>query len=153
MMSAPGLVRAIEMDQLAPDFTLENLQGENLRLKEYRGKVVLLNFWASWCGPCRQEMPVLDQIHQRYAPAGFTVLGVNVEGEDVKARKVAGRLGVSFPLLFDDTQQIAEAYSLESMPYTVLLDRHGQVSYIHQGYKPGDENKYIDQLTKLLGKN
>ena len=70
----------------------------------------------------------------------------------MKARKVAGRLGVSFPLLFDDTQQIAEAYSLESMPYTVLLDRHGQVSYIHQGYKPGDENKYIDQLTKLLGK-
>ncbi len=145
-----NLSLAIEIGQPAPDFTLKSLQGENLRLEEYRGKVVLINFWASWCGPCRQEMPILDRIHKRYAPAGFSVLGVNVESEEKKARKVANRLNVSFPLLFDQNQQVSEAYSLESMPYTVLVDRDGQVRYIHHGYKPGDENKYINRLKQLL---
>jgi peroxiredoxin len=145
-----NLVWAVGLDQAAPDFTLRSLSGENLRLQEYRGKVVLINFWASWCGPCRQEMPILDRIHKRYEPAGFTVLGVNVEGELDKARKIADRLDVSFPLLFDDGQQVSEDYALESMPYTVLVDRDGQVRFIHHGYKPGDENKYIDRLKTLL---
>ncbi len=145
-----NLVWAVSLDQEAPDFTLRSLSGENLRLQEYRGKVVLINFWASWCGPCRQEMPILDRIHKRYEPAGFTVLGVNVEGELDKARKIADRLDVSFPLLFDAGQQVSEDYALKSMPYTVLVDRDGQVRFIHQGYKPGDENKYIDRLKTLL---
>jgi len=145
-----NLVWAVSLDQEAPDFTLRSLSGENLRLQEYRGKVVLINFWASWCGPCRQEMPILDRIHKRYEPAGFTVLGINVEGELDKARKIADRLDVSFPLLFDAGQQVSEDYALKSMPYTVLVDRDGQVRFIHQGYKPGDENKYIDRLKTLL---
>ena len=145
-----NLAWAVGLDQVAPDFTLRSLSGENLRLQEYRGKVVLINFWASWCGPCRQEMPILDRIHKRYEPAGFTVLGVNVEGELDKARKIADRLDVSFPLLFDDGQQVSEDYDLKSMPYTVLVDRDGQVQFIHHGYKPGDENKYIDRLKTLL---
>jgi len=145
-----NLVWAVGLDQAAPDFTLRSLSGENLRLQEYRGKVVLINFWASWCGPCRQEMPILDRIHTRYEPAGFTVLGVNVEGELDKARKIANRLDVSFPLLFDAGQQVSEDYALESMPYTVLVDRDGKIRYIHLGYKPGDENKYIDRLKALL---
>ncbi len=134
----------------APDFTLASLSGGNLRLEEYRGKVVLVNFWASWCGPCRQEMPVLDQIHKRYSGAGFAVLGVNVEAAGSKARQVATRTGVSFPLLFDEDQQVSEAYAIETMPYSVLIDRAGKVRYIHKGYKPGDEGKYIDVLKSLL---
>jgi peroxiredoxin len=145
-----NLAWAVGLDQAAPDFTLRSLSGENLRLQEYRGKVVLINFWASWCGPCRQEMPILDRIHKRYEPAGFTVLGVNVEGELDKARKIADRLDVSFPLLFDAGQQVSEDYALKSMPYTVLVDRDGQIRFIHHGYKPGDENKYIDRLKTLL---
>lgn len=145
-----NLAWAVSLDQVAPDFTLRSLSGENLRLQEYRGKVVLINFWASWCGPCRQEMPILDRIHKRYEPAGFTVLGVNVEGEQDKARKIADRLDVSFPLLFDVGQQVSEDYALKSMPYTVLVDRDGQIRFIHHGYKPGDENKYIDRLRTLL---
>ena len=95
-------------------------------------------------------MPILDRIHKRYEPAGFTVLGVNVESEPDKARKIADRLGVSFPLLFDAGQQVSEDYALKSMPYTVLVDRDGQIRFIHHGYKPGDENKYIDRLKTLL---
>ncbi len=143
-------VAAIELGETAPDFTLKSLGGENLRLEEYRGKVVLLNFWATWCGPCRQEMPILDRIQQRYQGAGFEVLGVNVEGKDPKARRVAKELAVSFPLLFDDSQKVSENYDLQGMPFSVLIDRSGQVQYIHKGYKPGDEKSYIDRLKKLL---
>jgi peroxiredoxin len=141
---------AVGLEQTAPDFTLKSRSGDNLRLQDYRGKVVLINFWASWCGPCRQEMPILDSLNTRYGPAGFTVLGVNVEAEQDKARQVADRLNVNFPLLFDVSQEVSESYDIKSMPYTVLVDRNGQVQYIHQGYKPGDENKYIDRLKGLL---
>ena len=148
LLSLP--VVAVELQESAPDFTLKSLGGDNLRLEEYRGKVVLINFWASWCGPCRQEMPILDRIRQRYQGAGFEVLGVNVEGKDPKARKVAERLGVSFPLLFDESQQVSANYDLQGMPFSVLIDRDGQIQYIHKGYKPGDEKNYIDRLKKLL---
>lgn len=134
----------------APDFTLKSLQGENHRLKEYRGKVVLVNFWASWCGPCRQEMPLLDKIQKRYEPAGFTVLGVNVEGKRDKAMKIARKVNVSFPLLIDQGQHVSEAYGVDAMPFTVLVDRNGRVAYVHRGYKPGEESQYVDKLKELL---
>ncbi|MEO2177768.1 MAG: TlpA disulfide reductase family protein [bacterium] len=146
----PSSVMAVELDQPAPDFTLKSMSGENLRLEELRGKVVLINFWASWCGPCRQEMPILDRIHQRYEPTGFSVLGVNVESDPTKARKIADRTRVKFPLVLDQKQQVSEAYNVEAMPYTVLVDRDGKVRYIHAGYKPGDEQIYINRLKKLL---
>ena len=95
---------SVQISAPAPDFTLKSLAGSNLRLEEYRGQVVLINFWASWCGPCRQEMPILDQLHQRYEDTGFAVLGVNVEGEVEPARKVLDRTPVSFPVLIDEGQ-------------------------------------------------
>ncbi|XOV86615.1 MAG: peroxiredoxin family protein [Pseudomonadota bacterium] len=150
LMLMAGPVLAVEIDEVAPDFILKSMTGENLRLEEYRGQVVLVNFWASWCGPCRQEMPVLDRIQDRYEAMGFTVLGVNVDTDETKARKVAERSGVSFPLLLDRGQAVSKQYDVSSMPYTVLVDRDGAIRYIHHGYKPGDENHYIDRLRDLL---
>lgn len=140
----------VEMDGVAPDFTLKSLSGENLRLQELRGQVVLVNFWATWCGPCRQEMPVLDQIHKRYESMGFAVLGVNVDTDEAKVRKIAERIGVSFPLLLDTDQEVSKRFDVSAMPFTVLLDRDGAVRYIHEGYKPGDEGVYVDRLKSLL---
>ncbi len=145
-----GSASAVDLDEVAPDFILKSMAGDNLRLEEYRGQVVLVNFWASWCGPCRQEMPVLERIQSRYEPMGFTVLGVNVDTDEAKARKVAERAGVSFPLLLDRGQTVSKQYDVSSMPYTVLVDRDGSIRYIHHGYKPGDENHYIDRLRDLL---
>ncbi len=146
----PLTTAAVELSGAAPDFTLKALSGENIRLEEYRGQVVLVNFWASWCGPCRQEMPVLDRIHDRYAPMGFTVIGVSVDNDVSKARRLADQVNVSFPLLHDGAGNVSEQYDVSAMPYSVLIDRDGQVQYIHRGFRPGDEAQYIDRLRDLL---
>jgi len=142
--------QAVAVQDTAPDFTLKSLQGSNLRLNEYRGQVILLNFWASWCGPCRQEMPLLDSIHKRYQEAGFAVVSVNVEGEQVPARALAKETGVTFPVLIDTDQQVSELYELEAMPSSVLIDRDGVVRYIHRGYQPGDETQYLKVVKQLI---
>ncbi|MDA1075784.1 MAG: TlpA disulfide reductase family protein [Proteobacteria bacterium] len=141
---------AVDLQQDAPDFTLKRLDGENLRLDEMKGQVVLINFWASWCGPCRQEMPILDRLHERYKDAGFAVLGVNVEGETGPAQDIVDKTKVTFPVLIDTDQNVSERYDLQAMPSTVVVDRDGVVRYIHRGYKPGDEAKYIDVVKQLI---
>ena len=143
-------VASVKVSESAPDFTLRELQGGNLRLEEYRGQVVLINFWASWCGPCRQEMPILDRLHQRYEETGFAVLGVNVEGEDAPAKKIVDKTNVTFPVLIDEGQSVSQLYDLEAMPSTVVVDRDGVVRYVHRGYKPGDEAKYVEVVKKLI---
>jgi peroxiredoxin len=134
----------------APDFTLKSVEGENLKLSEYRGEVVLINFWASWCGPCRQEMPVLSELHNKYKALGFTVLGVNVEEDSSKARKLLRELPVSFPVLLDNESVVSKQYDVVAMPSTVLVDRDGNMRYLHKGYKPGLEDVYLQQVRDLL---
>ncbi len=134
----------------APDFTLKSQGGENLRLGEYRGQVVLINFWASWCGPCRQEMPLLDALHDKYAPLGFTVLGVNVDQDPAQARAMLERIPVGFPVVFDTASNVSKLYDVIAMPTTVIVDRNGDARYLHRGYKPGDEEKYQQNVRALL---
>ena len=136
--------------QVAPDFALKSSTGENLRLSEYRGDVVMINFWATWCGPCRQEMPLLDELYTRYERVGFSLLGVNIDDDSRRAMQMIEDLGVSFPVLFDARKEVSELYEVEAMPVTVLVDREGNVRYVHHGYKPGYEDKYLDQVRSLL---
>ena len=134
----------------APDFTLHTLTGPNLRLQEQRGKVVLINFWATWCGPCQQEMPKLNQLYEKYRAAGFVLLGVNVD-EDVKhANEVASRLGLKFPVLLDSEKSVSNLYQVSTMPSTVIVDRDGKVRYVHRGYLSGVEADYEKQIRELL---
>jgi len=134
----------------APDFTLKSNRGKNLRLSDYRGQVVLLNFWASWCGPCRQEMPALEKLHQRYGSYGFTVLGVNVEENSTPARRMLREIPVSFPILFDTRNQVSKQYQVSAMPTTVMIDRDGNMRHLHKGYKPGDEARYRKWIKQLI---
>jgi thiol-disulfide isomerase/thioredoxin len=122
-------VSTVNADQ-APDFTLQSNTGKNIRLAEQRGQVVMLNFWASWCGPCRQEMPLLDGLYKRYSGAGFQFYGVNVEEDNTDAKKLLKDLGVSFPVLFDPESKASKLYNVEAMPTTVLIDRKGQIRVI-----------------------
>ncbi len=134
----------------APDFTLKSDSGSNLKLSELRGEVVMINFWASWCGPCRQEMPLLEELYARYQPLGFTILGVNIEEDSSKAQKLLEDISVSFPVLFDTRNEVSRLYDVSAMPSTVLLDRDGNIRYLHRGYKPGYEDQYQEQIRALL---
>jgi peroxiredoxin len=141
---------AIPSGTRAPDFTLRRGEGGNLRLAEQRGRVVMVNFWATWCAPCRQEMPHLEVLHQKYRNAGFVLLGVSVDDDPKKAVAVAAQLGVTFPILLDTDKQVSRSYDLRTMPSTVLIDRDGQVRFVHRGWRDGYQVTYEQQVRELL---
>jgi peroxiredoxin len=134
----------------AAAFQLPAAAGDPVSLADLKGQVVLINFWASWCGPCRQEMPVLDQMYRKYKAAGFTLLGVNVEPKSGDALTFLKATPVSFPILFDTQSKVSTLYEVSGMPSTVIVDRKGNVRYVHHGYKPGDESQYLDQIRSLM---
>ena len=134
----------------APDFVLKAMDGRNLRMSEFRGQVVLVNFWARWAGDSRQEMPALDRINTTYSRAGLVVLGVSVDEDLGRAREFAGAMKVSYPLMFDTGSSIGRDYLLEKMPMTILVDRAGVVRYSNVGFKRGDERAYLDHIRELL---
>jgi thiol-disulfide isomerase/thioredoxin len=147
-LALPGL--GLATSATAPDFQLGALSGKTESLAGYKGQVVMLNFWATWCGPCRQEMPVLEQLHKKYKPMGFTMIGVNVEPDSAGAAKWLTATPVSFPILFDTESKVSKLYAVGGMPSTVIVDRKGNVRYVHRGYKPGDENEYLTQIRALI---
>ncbi len=149
-LEAGTALSAVAPSTLAPDFTLHTLGGPNLRLQEQRGRVVLVNFWATWCGPCRQEMPQLSKLYEKYRAAGFVLLGVNVDDDVHRAADLAARLGLKFPVLLDTDKAVSRQYDLSSMPSTVLIDRDGRVRYVHRGYLAGYEDVYDKQILELL---
>ena len=122
----------------------------NLRLAEQRGQVVLVNFWATWCGPCRQEMPHLNKLYDKYRDSGFVLLGVNIDDDAAKATELAGKLGLKFPVLLDTDKTVSRLYDLGSMPATVLIDREGRVRYLHRGYRDGYGSSYDQQIRELV---
>jgi len=141
---------AIDKNETAPDFTLKSRSGENLKLSEFRGEIVMINFWASWCGPCRQEMPELESLYQRYKPMGFTLLGVNVDEQIKNAEKMLKQIPVSFPVLFDREHKVSDLYEVGAMPTTIIIDRNGTIRDIHLGYQLGTEKLYQEQIEALL---
>lgn len=140
----------VDLKGPAKDFTLKSTEGKNVRLSDLRGRVVMLNFWASWCGPCRQEMPLLDALSKRYEPAGFTLLGINVEADKKAADGLLKEIPVSFPVLYDPTSKVSETYKVEAMPSTVMIDCDGNLNYLHRGYVPGDEKIYKKKIKELI---
>ena len=134
----------------APAFTLASRSGPAVSLTQYRGQVVMINFWASWCGPCRQEMPLLESIYKKYNRLGFTLLGVNVEPDSQAANDWLKQTPVSFPILYDKDSKVSKLYDVAGMPSTVIIDRSGKLRKLHRGYKPGDENEYLDSIRALI---
>ncbi|HXP66189.1 MAG TPA: TlpA disulfide reductase family protein [Steroidobacteraceae bacterium] len=134
----------------APDFVLRGLDGRNLRLSEFRGQVVLVNFWARSDGDSRQQIPALDRINITYQRAGLVVLGVSVDEDLRRSKEFAASMGVSYPILFDTGTEIGKDYFLQKMPMTILVDRSGVVRYSAVGFKRGDERVYLDHIRELL---
>lgn len=134
----------------APDFTLRSVDGQNLRLGEQRGRVVMVNFWATWCGPCRVEMPHLNRLYEKYCSAGFVLFGVNVDEDTRNAATLAQKMGIKFPVLADADKRVSKQYDVSAMPSTVLIDRDGRVRHVHRGYRDGFEEMYEKQIRELL---
>jgi peroxiredoxin len=134
----------------APDFSLHAMSGPNMRLKDQRGRVVMVNFWATWCAPCQQEMPQLNRLYQKYRSSGFVLLGVNVDDDSSKAADLATKLGITFPVLLDADKTVSKLYDVSTMPSTMLIDRDGKVRYVHRGYLAGYEDAYATQIRELL---
>ncbi len=145
-----GAAEPAAAPSLAPDFTLRSLTGDNLRLSEYRGSVVLLGFWARWCGDCRQAMQALNEVHAKYERAGLVTLGIDVDDTDEQAAAMARSLALNFPVLVDTYKTASSSFDLKSMPLLVLIDREGQIRYRHIGFERGHEIKITEHLRQLL---
>jgi peroxiredoxin len=150
VVALPAAHAAVQTNTAAPDFTLRALSGPNLRLAEQRGRVVLVNFWASWCGPCRQEMPQLNRLHDKYRAAGLVLVGVNIDDDPRLAAELATRYQLRFPVLLDTDKAVVKRYDLGAMPATVLIDRDGRVRQLHRGYHEGLEITYDQQIRELI---
>jgi len=149
-LSFSSTASAIKVKQTAPDFTLASNKGKNIRLKDLRGKVIMINFWATWCAPCRKELPLLNNLYNKYKNKGFVLLGVNIDEKSTLANKMIKELKINFPVLFDKTQTTSEAYDLKAMPSTFIIDKNGIVRFAHYGYKSGYEKKYEKDVKSLL---
>ncbi len=121
-----------------------------LNLGQYEGKVVLLDFWASWCGPCRQSFPWLQEISKHYAEQGLVVIGVNLDKDPDKAAGFLKKYPVDFPIVFDRSGQLGQLYHLTAMPSSLLIDRSGVVRSRRDGFLPGRQAVYEAELTALL---
>lgn len=140
------LAGALELDKPAPDFTLETADGR-FRLSDQRGKVVVLNFWASWCGPCRYEMPAFQETYEARRDAGdFVLVAVNVTADDSRAAadRFAEQFGLTFPVPYDTTRSVANAYGVRGLPATFFIDADGILRARTYGPVP------LDRLEELV---
>ncbi len=146
--------RGPQVGSMAPNFTLEDLQHQPVSLESFRGKAVLLNFWATWCGPCQMEMPSLESLYQKYRPRGFVVLGVSVDEEGESAMQdFLKQVQVSFPIVNDKNQDVTDLYQTYRVPETYLIDPQGKI--VSKFLGPQDYNKeyFFKKVEGILPKN
>ncbi len=135
----------------APGFTLKNLRGENASLSDYHGKVVLLNFWATWCAPCRKEMPSMEKLWQTYREQGLVILAVSTDnGGESRIKSFARRLKLTFPILLDPDSQASDLYQVSGIPVSFLIDRQGRIVAHVLGSKDWASESAFQQVENLL---
>ncbi len=127
------------------------LQGEgSVRLADYRGQLVWLDFWASWCGPCRKSLPAYQKLWERYHARGFTVLAVSLDEDRAAAQRMVEPMALAYPLLWDMNQDSPQSFGVRAMPMAFLIDADGEVVWSHAGFRPGDEVEIARQIEAHL---
>lgn len=141
---------ALKDGEMAPEIVQNDLDGKPFKLSALRGKVVLVDFWASWCKPCRAELPALDELHRTYRARGFEVVGVSLDRDPASARSFLRDRPVGFRNVHDQGAKIADGYRPTAMPSSYLIDRSGRVRYVHAGFRAGDEAVFKREIESLL---
>ena len=145
-----GPAAALEAGQAAPEIQLKDLSGKPVALSSFKGKVVVVDFWASWCGPCKQSMPFLEKLSKTYKDKGLIVLGVNIDNDAKSAKKFLDEVRVSFTIVSDADKKVAKAYAPPTMPSSYLVDREGKIRRVHAGFRAGDTKSLEGEIQKLL---
>jgi len=135
----------------APDFSAPLLDGRKpIDFASYRGRVVLLNFWATWCKPCEDEMPAMERLYAALAPAGFALLAISVDQSAPEVASFRDRLGLTFPILLDPDERISRAYQTTGYPESFLIDEKGRVLERYVGPREWDDGLYVDRIRDLI---
>jgi thiol-disulfide isomerase/thioredoxin len=132
------------------DFELESLAGGNRSLSSFKGKVVFLNFWATWCGPCRQEMPSMERLYQQLKGRGLEIVAVNLQEDDRSIQKFIDKYKLTFPVLLDKSGRVGSMYGARSIPTTYIVDRKGYVVAGTIGTREWDSVEYVRFFERLL---
>jgi len=133
----------------APVFELPGDSG-SVSLQKYRNQVVYVDFWASWCVPCKHSFPWLNKMQQRYGEDGFKVIAINVDKKKAHAKKFLERVPATFDIAYDPEGEVADLYSLKVMPSSYLIDRNGNLVHAHKGFKTSDGSRMEDMIRKLI---
>lgn len=144
---------AISVGDTAPNFKLPRLETKgNIQLKSYRGKVVYVDFWASWCGPCRVSLPELNTLRKKYRKQGFEVIAINLDEEKEEAMAFLKEFPVAYPTARDIEGSTPDQYGLQGMPTAYLIDKKGKVALVHEGFKKTDSQELSSHIASLLKK-
>ncbi len=150
-LALAGSALALDSGDRSPEIGLNDLRGNAVTLESLRGKVVIVDFWASWCEPCREEMPVLDRLYRDNRERGLVVIGVSVDNGIDNVRTFLRRNAVSFPIVHDAEHEVAERFEPSRMPSSYLIDRRGMVRYVHEGFEAEDATTITREVATLLG--
>lgn len=142
--------QAAEVGKPAPDFTLPQKDGSTLSLTQLRGRVVYLDFWASWCAPCRQSFAFMNEMHAKYGKKGLRVVAINVDEQRADAERFLQQSPAQFTVLFDPAGKAPEQYVPEGMPTSYLIDEHGKLLMVHPSFKEADRAELERRINEAL---
>ncbi|MBI1911433.1 MAG: TlpA family protein disulfide reductase [Deltaproteobacteria bacterium] len=140
-------------NQKAPDFNLQDLNGKTVTLESLKGKVVFVDFWASWCPPCKKELPELNKLMDKYKDSDVVVAAINVDKNKAQAADFVSKvpnLSKKMVILHDADSLVISAYKAKAMPTSFVLDKNGVIRYVHFGYQETDPFAWVDEINKLL---